>query len=234
MTARVSVITPTCDRPAGIALLERWMARQTRQPDEWIVADGGQTPAVCTMGQRHRHHARPAGATNFAMNLLGALEWVTGTVVIVAEDDDWYAANHIETLVAQLARPGVLIAGDDQQRYYNVPHRKWRLFNNKGASLCQTGMARAVLPAFTTAIEKCLRAKTYGIDGALWASQPDRARSLVRASTVLGIKGLPGQVGLGIGHRPLAGWTSDPQGARLRAWIGADAEWYLDRLKASA
>lgn len=229
MTPRVTLITPTCDRPYGLALLERWIQRQTRQPDEWIVADGGRTPALCTMGQRHRHRARPSGITNFAMNLLGALEWVTGNLVIVAEDDDWYAPTHLDTLVSQLTRPGVLIAGDDQQRYYNVAQRKWRLFNNRGASLCQTGMSAALIPTLQRVIQRCMRTRSYGIDATLWQSQPGHVRSLIRSSTVLGIKGLPGQAGLGIGHRPQQGWTSDPHGEQLHRWIGADADAYLLR-----
>lgn len=43
---RVSVITQTADRPRGIELCERYMARQKVQPHEWIVADGGQTWTV--------------------------------------------------------------------------------------------------------------------------------------------------------------------------------------------
>lgn len=45
----VTVITPTADQPTGIALLERYMARQTVKPDAWIVADDGNTPASLTM-----------------------------------------------------------------------------------------------------------------------------------------------------------------------------------------
>lgn len=223
---RVSVITPTCDRPYGMALLERWMRRQTRQPDEWIVADGGRTPVVCTMGQIHKHCQRRPGTENFANNLLMALAAVTGEIVIVAEDDDWYAPTHIETLVSQFENPRVRIAGDDQQRYYNVPERKWRIFNNKGASLCQTAMVAALIPTFTAAIQRCLRRQSYGIDAALWQTQPVSARSLIRSSTVLGIKGLPGQMGLGIGHRPQGGWTLDRDGQQLREWIGDDAAVY--------
>src|SRR5687768_6841694 len=49
----ITVITPTADRPAAWPLAERWMARQTVQPDQWIVADDGIAPAPLTMGQQH-------------------------------------------------------------------------------------------------------------------------------------------------------------------------------------
>ncbi len=224
---RISVITPTCNRPVAFALLETWMARQTRQPDEWIVSDGGTIPVVCRQGQRHLHAPMPPGAGNFAANLLRALDAVTGDVVIVAEDDDWYAPTHLETLASQLAESGVVMAGDDQQRYYNIRQRKWRLFNNRGASLCQTGFHASVIPTVRAVIQECRTKQTYGVDGALWARHPDTVKSLKRSHTVLGIKGLPGQVGLGIGHRPQAGWTPDRTGQQLRAWIGADADRYL-------
>src|SRR5690606_25010357 len=50
LSMRISIITPTADRPRGIELCERYMARQTVQPHEWVVADGGHIPAKLTMG----------------------------------------------------------------------------------------------------------------------------------------------------------------------------------------
>lgn len=205
------------------------MARQTVQPHEWIVGDGGSSPVLCRYGQRHLHESRAPGAANFGANLLRALAAVTGDVVVIAEDDDWYAPTHLETLARQLSEPGVLMAGDDKQRYYNLPHRKWRLFNNRGASLCQTGFEATLIPTFRAVIESCISMRAYGIDGAFWAGQPAAVKSLTRTNTVVGIKGLPGQAGLGVGHRPKAGWTSDPHGKQLRAWIGDDADVYAFR-----
>src|SRR5690349_3109096 len=114
---KISVITPTCDRPVAFALVEAMVARQTLQPDEWIVADGGSVPAQCTMGQIHIHRSRPLGAQNFAYNLLNGAARATGDVVAIAEDDDWLAPTHLETLIATL-RPEALLAGDGKQRYY--------------------------------------------------------------------------------------------------------------------
>lgn len=223
---RISVITPTCNRPVAFAILETWMARQTQHPHEWIVSDGGNRPVECRRGQRHLHAPMRPGAGNFAANLERALAKVTGDVVIIAEDDDWYAPTHLETLAQQLSDPGILIAGDDQQRYYNIPQRKYRLFKNRGASLCQTGFSASLIPTLRAVIRDCVRRNTYGVDCALWARQPASVKSLRRTHTVLGIKGLPGQAGLGIGHRPQAGWTPDPHGQQLRAWIGDDADVY--------
>ena len=49
----ITVITPTADQPIGMRLLEKYMARQTVQPDEWIVADDGEVPARLALGQKH-------------------------------------------------------------------------------------------------------------------------------------------------------------------------------------
>jgi glycosyltransferase involved in cell wall biosynthesis len=222
----ISVVTPTCDRPIAFALLERWMARQTVQPTEWIVADGGATPVRCTQGQRHLPRRLPPGARNFATNLTRGMQAATGDILVVVEDDDWYASTHLATIVAQLRTAHALAAGDDQQRYYNLRHRTWRRFDNRGASLCQTAFRRAALPRFLDAIQGCAQGGTYGIDALFWASIPPAARALARTETVVGMKSLPGQVGLGIGHRPDGRWTPDPDLAQLRAWIGDDVAPY--------
>src|SRR5690606_9818079 len=118
---RVSVITPTCDRPRGIELCERWMARQTMRPDEWIVADSGQIAASLTMGQIHLRQPMPPGAQNLASNILRALDAATGDVVIFAEDDDYYRADHIEQCINGLATKSAY--GCPTLNYFNVAHR---------------------------------------------------------------------------------------------------------------
>lgn len=228
----VTVITPTCDRPMAFALAERWMARQTRQPDQWIVADGGRRPVVCGLGQLHLHAQSFPGAANFASNLLRAIPYATGDVVVFWEDDDWYASTHLETLTGQLGDGRATIAGDDCQRYYHLPLQKWRTFDNVGASLCQTAMRRELLPLFRQTVEICQRRNSYGVDRPFWEAVPRDNWSLVRSGMVLGMKGLPGQAGLGIGHRPDGiRWVSDSRALQLRAWIGDDADVYADLAK---
>lgn len=224
---KVSVVTPTADRPVAFALAERWMARQTFQPDEWIVADGGQRAVDLTMGQ-HRYWApRCAGAENFAHNLLNGLRLATGDVVVFVEDDDWYSPTHIETLVNAFGQE-TLCAGDNVQQYYNVQHRLFRRFDNVGASLCQTAIRRAAIPLFESIVHRCLASKTYGIDTTFWRAVPTSQWAITGKVTCVGIKGLSGQSGLGIGHRPDGpSWTPDPTGAKLRELIGADADVYL-------
>lgn len=226
----VTLVTPTCDQPTGMALCERYMARQTLRLHapllQWIVVDDGTVPATLTMGQRHirRERGTDTGAQSLAKNLLTALPLVETEYLMLIEHDDWYHPTHLEILLKQLvAQPGVQLAGDPQQRYYNVAHRKWRVFKNHGSCLCQTGMHRELIARFQWVIERCLQADSYGIDGRFWEAVPRYHWNLLPTSTSLGIKGLPGRPGLGVGHRPTGtGWKTDPDCAQLQAWIGAE------------
>jgi len=231
----VSVITPTCDRPVGLALTERWMARQTRQPDEWIVVDGGAQPVMPASLQHSavriiRRGTEGIRAENFVRNLIAGLDAAQGDQIVFWEDDDYYAPTHLEQTLALLDEPGICLVGDPMQRYYNVGERRWRTYRNKGSSLCQTGMSREAVPWCHEVLAVCLATKSYGVDGRLWVPVLcGTMRGTLRPlQTVVGIKGVPGQVGLGVGHRvPIVEkWTADPLLTMLRTWIGADADVY--------
>lgn len=225
---KISALTPTAERPVAFALCESMMRRQTRQPDEWIVADGGRTPAVCTLGQRHVHDARPPGAANFINNLLNGMAIATGDVLVIFEDDDWYAKTHIQAIESLArARPAALLLGAAAtQPYYNVADRMWRMSKPVGASLCQTAIPRASFPLLTRMLRAALGKQSFSVDVSLWLETPRARWALAGSMTVIGIKGLPGAAGLGIGHRPGNGWTADPRLVKLREWIGDDAETY--------
>lgn len=233
MTPAVTLITPTCDQPVGLALCEQFMARQTWPvaQAQWIVVDDGETPARLTMGQTHVRRARPhdcPGYQSLAHNLQAALPLAQGDIIVVIEHDDYYAPEHLETVLSALMAPHALIAGDTVQRYYHVGRRCWRQLQNQGAALCQTAFRRELLPAFDATIRECLGRRSFGIDAAFWRRVPPD-RWAVTGHTVVGIKGLPGRPGLGMGHRPDGRWTADPALVQLRAWIGceADADLYL-------
>lgn len=204
------------------------MARQTLQPDEWIVADGGETPVRCTLGQKLIWDPRPSGPLNLARNLVNALTVATGHFIIFMEDDDWYHQTHIEKMLDMVNRhPKAWAFGDSQQRYYNLPHVMYRTFNNLGASLCQTAIACEAIPMLLETILWCAEVRSYGIDTTFWQKLPPHQWAIERTQTVVGIKGLPGQPGLGIGHRPHGiNWRSDPFHRQLQEWIGLDIAVY--------
>jgi hypothetical protein len=74
------------------------------------------------------------------------------------------------------------------------------------------------------AAELAFSARKIGVDRMFWDSV--RGGAIHDTNTVVGIKGLPGRKGLGLGHRPDHRFTPDPDFAKLREWIGADAEHY--------
>lgn len=223
---RISLITPTCDRPRGIELCERYMARQTVKPDEWIVADGGMVPAKLAMGQVHLRQPSEAGAANLAGNILRALDAATGDIVVVVEDDDHYAPNHIEACVNGLRQQPAY--GCNRLTYFNVEHRCWVKMANRGSALCQTAFRSELIPDMRRAAEEAMAAGSFGIDGRFWSGRQHMANG---TRTVIGIKGLAGTPGLGIGHRPKSSrgrvWRDDPKMKVLRQLIGDDVENYL-------
>lgn len=210
---RISVITPTCNRPVGLALARRWMSTQAVTPFEWLIIDGSR---------------RPPGALNFLDNLEEGVRRAQGEYLVFWEDDDYYTPDHLTRLLALWRDyPEAVLVGDDTQRYYNIQHRRWKLMANKGASLCQTGMRRELIPWFLDVLATCRALTTapkYGLDTRLWAPgvRGDLRIALAPLDTVVGVKGLPGQIGLGMGHQPakVATWTADPHLVQFRTWVG--------------
>ena len=229
MTTKISVITPTADQPMGIELLEKYMARQTVQPDEWIVSDDGISHARLTMGQKHIARPRTHDkGQSLAQNIIKGLEVVTGNIVLIMEHDDYYAPNHIEVCVNALEKAEA--AGSKTQRYYNVEHRCWLVMANVGSSLCNTAFHAKHIPMMHTAARVAFSSNLYSLDRIFWDSMTPRYKvNLHDINTVVGIKGLPGRVGLGLGHRPdkTRPWKYDKDLSKLREWIGDDADNYL-------
>ena len=222
---KVTVITPTADRPAAWPLAERWMARQTVQPDQWIVADDGTAPAPLTAGQEHIRRPRTElGGASLAKNLLAAIEQVRGDVVLIMEDDDFYRSNHIEVCIERLRN--FRATGSIWLNYYNLQLMGWRRIRNSCAALCNTAFRAECLPTLENAARGALRQGVYHVDRLFW--QQVGKSGLHEVETVVGMKGLPGMAGIGIGHKAGASWRDDPAGDQLRRWIGEDAEAYLE------
>ena len=223
---KISVITPTADQPKGMALAEKYMARQTVQPHEWIVADDGIEPAVLTMGQTHLVRPREhEGGKSLAQNVLAALEHVTGDVVVIWEHDDWYHPEHLEVCRIRLEYAGA--TGSITQRYYNVEHRAYIVMRNIGSALCNTAFHADLIDHMRKACRTAFDKNSIGVDRHFWDSLPTDEKDVHAINTVVGIKGLPGRKGLGMGHRPDHRWRRDKDGATLIDWIGKDAENYL-------
>lgn len=219
----ITVITPTADRPAAWPHAERWMARQTVQPDQWIVADDGVEPAPLTMGQTHiRRPRKETGGASLGMNLLAAIPHVKGDVVLIVEDDDAYRPDHIAVCVDRLRQHAAV--GCVWLNYYNLRLRSWRRIRNACAALCNTAFRAECLPMLEKAAHDAMAAGIYHVDRLFWRQAGPAG--LHDQETVIGIKGLDGMPGIGIGHKPGRGWIADRHGNKLREWLGEDAIHY--------
>lgn len=223
--AVISVITPTGDRPEAFALCEKWVAHQdflkSNVQWEWLVADDGQVPMTCTMGQIKV----PVSVSNSLVstqfkNLTALLSYAKGDFIIIVEDDDYYGPQHFTSLLFALNHAS--LAAEYPTRYYNVKTRTYRVWDNKlHASLCQTGFRKEVIPEV---IDICNQEKW--IDITLWNTFSGR-RLLYEAGNVVGIKGMPGRPGISHAHSGRGvGWRSDLDLVTLAQWIGKDSEVY--------
>lgn len=200
------------------------MAGQTVQPDQWIVADDGIDPAPLTQEQMHITRRRVhSGGKSLAGNILAAIPHIKGDVVMIVEDDDYYRPNHIETQLRHLEKSAA--AGGTMLNYYNIQSRGWRQIRNSCSALCNTAFRAELLPALARACERVMAADDcfYHIDRLFW--QEAGNDGLHDDVTVIGMKGLPGQAGIGVGHKA-SGWTPDRGFAQLRRWVGTDSHHY--------
>ena len=237
----ITLITPTGGRPKAFALCERWMERQTKRWYQWIVVDDCAPPTPTHLGQTVVQLA-PAwqlGENTQARNLLEGLRHVKGDAVLFIEDDDWYSPAYIEQMSAWLELYSVV--GCSAARYYNLNAQKFQYMQNQShSSLCETGLRteREVMRL----LDKTIRAPSQlkfelvsprFIDCVFW-QRVRRSRINWRLYThhglCIGIKGLPGRMGIGTGHTPGNGYEVDEGFSRLREWIGDDVDIYREVL----
>lgn len=225
----LTLLTATGARPAAWALCQAWMARQTYAgPVRWVVVDDGEAPQPVAF-ERERWQLdviRPQpvwqpGQNTQSRNLAAGLATIDdGASVVVIEDDDWYAADWLDTIAAALHANALV--GEGFARYYNVRTGVCRqLRNARHASLCATAVRGSALRRLR---QICLMRPRF-IDLALWGGIGGR---LLPADShrVVGIKGLPGRGGIGCGHADDFHGTHDAGGKMLRQWIGDDAQAY--------
>jgi hypothetical protein len=217
----LTVITPTRDRPEAFALLERWVARQTLQPDQWIVVNDGPVPYEYHACQDAVQRAtKPGELHSLCSNLLTAIPLVKGDRIAILEDDDWLGPDYLNRLDGALIEAE--LAGSAPALYYNVAHRRFHVNRNAGhCSLGQTGLRVSLLP---TLRRICRRGNPY-IDLRLWHSHGGSRLVIPSAGLHVSMKGMPGTKGIGKGHARRYG-RPDPDGAVLLSWIGQDAQEY--------
>lgn len=229
---KVSLITITANRPFCFNICERWLSRMLenyRGEAQLIVVDGGEERVKPTLGQEYYQLPfEPTPLVSFWNNLEEALKHVKHNIVGFIEDDDYYSPFFLARTLALFSKKfRANIVGEGNARYWHVPSRSYVANNNKHhASLCQTFLGGPMVDAFRKVAAS--RSGPY-LDMVIW-----RLPSAVRVVELspqpwcVGMKGMPGRGGFVPGHKE--GWyrNRDVSGDKLRSWIGADAELYLE------
>jgi hypothetical protein len=240
---KITVITPTGDRPLAFALLRRWMDQQTRKPDQWIVVDDGKAPFIRDPEYRGgpfqyiRREPRPTDPKHtLDLNMKAALPLISGGKILVMEDDEYYAPGYISEMSKHL--DSFEVVGICRSKYYHLPSGGYQQIGNVGhASLAETGFRRSFIPSFARCIDNGIVA--HWLDDQLWKLVRDSKGTTTKISSLLfvdtatplyvGIKGLPGRGGMGMGHQTRMYKTTDSADrAILKQWIPKDYQVYLD------
>lgn len=235
---KVSVITPTGGRPMAFELCELWMSRQTQQPDQWIVVDDFPIPTKCTMNQqviRRTPFWKPDSMHTLQLNLIEALKIVTGDIILIMEDDDWYSPFYIENMVKKFLTlnyeglPYHLI-GAAIYPYFNINNFTYHIHNNiHHSSLSQVCFTKRFLPQLSVLLKFFTNAHFFDLE--LWKyAKCHKTMFLTKTQWCVGIKGLPGRPGVMEEHRKLLPF-SDPNFLQLEQWIGKeDVQIYKDKI----
>lgn len=206
---KITAITATYQRPDAMALCEKYLKRQTRQPDQWLILDGPEP--------------MPA-------KILAAIEQnqIEGDVVAFAEDDDHLRADWLEWVHGKVSA-GYEIVGEGMAVYYHPGFRWWSECRNiRHAALVQTAVHRDMLENVANVIRSF---QSPFFDTRLWCLDANKFLALPESPKdrrVIGIKGLYGAAGYSGEHAAQnpPGTHADPSMAQLWRWIGSDAAAY--------
>jgi glycosyltransferase involved in cell wall biosynthesis len=227
--SRITCITLTGDRPLAFALCQRWMANQNRRPGQWIVIDDGKTPLTPTPTMQYvRREPRTDDPRHtLIQNMKVGLPLVKGEKVIIFEDDEYYAPEYIEEMSRRLDEHEVV--GIMKAKYYHLPTGGYRNIQNTGhASLAETAFRASIIPELSG-----LWDGDPSLDLRLWG-KIGLSRGFLFVDTdkplYLGIKGLPGRMGMA-GYNPAIYPNKDSTDrAILKKWVPKDYQVYLDIL----
>lgn len=224
----IYAITPTGNRPEGLALLAEYLNAQTYAgPLTWIIVDDC-LPLTGSPNTREGIQVRrifprwtwAPGQNTQASCMDRALDEVPDDAVLfVLEDDDILLPGYIETMLDALGDNDLI--GERDSRYYNVATRRWRtLPGTTHASMASTVCRGDALELLR---KICSSGASRGLDVTLWQRFKGGKR-LLDTQNVVGIKGLPGRPGIGVGHRARFGVPDT--GDKLREWAGDYADNY--------
>ena len=242
---RITVITCTGDRPLVFALCKRWMEKQKRRADQWIVVDDGKVPLTPSQGMEYIRREPKADDPKHTMllNLREAIPRITGDKVIIIEDDEYYAPGYVEEMSRRLDK--YEIVGICRSKYYHFASGHYSRYTNMDhASLAQT----CFRASFLSDLMALMKGDVF-IDMRIWrlvgktdalrwgepdCKAPDRevggGRGLLfdddGRNLYVAMKAMPGRVGSSSGHQLHRDYVPDtPARDMLKKWT-ADAYLY--------
>jgi len=226
----ICIVTPTRNRAQALGLLSRWLRQQTVKPDLWVVVDDGEEkikfePPMTHLVKRMRGPNEPPHS--LCLNLRQALPYMLADKIMICEDDEYYAPTYIEEMSKRLDQAAAV--GIGFSKYYHLKLKSPYVHENmQHASLAQTSFRRELIGDFIEALsdpkEKFIDIKFWKrvrSRGMIWRDG-DRyyptGNSPIGAQYV-GIKGFPGNPGIGFGHQAMPQYRQDPTLEWLRWWI---------------
>lgn len=226
----ITCITPTGDRHKAFDLCRRWIWHQTVKPDQWIVVDDGIDPIPDNSIQGFQYIRRIRQAVEpqhtLVLNLAEAVPHIKGDYIFIIEDDDYYHANYIETMVSHLIN-GKIAVGITRAKYYHLSGKYLININERHASLAQTGFCKSMLPDFV----RLLPGNPF-FDLRIWKQFNIYGNfSLFDDQQIplhVGMKGLPGRRGIGAGHRENSKYISDTHRIMLKKWVPNHYDVYIN------
>lgn len=214
-------LTPTSDRPILLELCSWNLGKQNYFGNIfWSICDNSKTSynykfhnGTIFRHIRSKHQIEDGSEVtpnlDFLLNLmtLARVEEIGFTKydkkLCIIEDDDWYNANYINFMSNALNEYDVV--GLDQTIYYHIPTKRYRIIQHTNrSSLNSTAFKANLIPLFIEAIKLALKNKNIHVDIYFWHlvnQNKIQYKLYENKNLVVGLKGLPGKIGLGSGHR---------------------------------
>ena len=239
-----TVITLTGGRTEAFRLCKKYMARQTVQPEQWIVVDDGKRALPKKYQSGCEYHRRKPLKTDpihtLRVNMLEALKHVKTDVVVMVEDDDWYREDYSKISLKHLKDNDLV--GQGTFIYWNLKEKSfhWVKKANRPA-MCLTAFNFLSVadtlkkvcendPSYITDETERKRIDMGSVDLSLWSRFEGSKLTYNEGNNVcVGIKGVSGRKGHTLGHVKADSkyFQPDHDAKVLKELIGEDVSNYI-------